>query len=104
MASKEFERIKQMFGTPCKPETKSIYKTRIKKVSPTEYISMVRFSFFGRWRHIHWHFYDQQNYILTKCRASAKSEKQYKLPTSYIDAIELIEDYKKYKGSGITIW
>lgn len=99
----QVQELKVIFGRPAPSEYSGKIYTRIKKVG-NEYLPMVKFGFFGKWRAIGWHFYNEQPGLgLAEMKASTKSAFRYHAK-DLVSAIELIEDYKKYRGSGITIW
>lgn len=94
--------IKSIFGKPSRPEYTGLLKTKIKE-SKEGFQALVKFSFFRKWKNLKWRFYNQHPVRgLTKMRAETTNFKYFS--RSYESAKELLVDYEKYRGSGITIW
>jgi hypothetical protein len=109
--NKQLAHIREMFGTPSEPETRSSnirirIKTVINKTEPVpykQYYAQVKFSFFGFWKKLKWQYFNEQpKQGFTEARATTLYSSAY--PTSLKNCQELLDDFLEHKGAGITIW
>lgn len=90
-----------ILSKPSEPVKGTIY-TKIKRTNNNEYLALGKLSFFGKWQYLQWTYYDEQSVVgFTKRRATMT---WYGYGRDLVSAIELVENFKQYKGSGITIW
>ena len=96
-------KLKGIFGKPSLPECNKIYKTRIRK-NKGEYVCEVKFSFWGKWHTIKRQWFNYDSPLGTDAIQWRSSLHGVHAPHDLEDAENIITNYKKHKGSGITIW
>lgn len=96
------ERLSNIFNKPSPEEIRGKLYTKVKKTKKG-HIALVKKYFFQKWKPLGWWFFDEQpgrGYTQMKATTKKHGRSYY---ARYDDAYNLIWDFKRHRGAGITI-